>query len=165
MVTAQSSLFASRCVCDRPIPATKGISARPIFRKPTSWLQLLNFNPLCNALPTIQLSTTISGSPLSSRTNSPEAVAELRKAESLGASQPDAPYTLGVTLWQQGLGSVLKQQGKPPEAAAALREAIRLQPDFAGAHTTLAAVLHQSGDTAGAAAESRGQRTCQAKDQ
>ena len=110
----------------------------------------------------------------------PEAVAELRKAESIDPTQPDAPYTMGVTLWQQGdndaaavelqnaikakpdyaeayytLGTVLKQQGKFPEAAAALREAIRLQPDFAGAHTTLAAVLRQSGDTEGAAHEAK----------
>jgi eukaryotic-like serine/threonine-protein kinase len=38
---------------------------------------------------------------------------------------------------------------------AALRGAIRLQPDFAGAHNNLAAVLRQTGDAEGAAAESR----------
>jgi tetratricopeptide (TPR) repeat protein len=110
----------------------------------------------------------------------PEAIVELRKAEAIDPSQPDAPYTLGVTLWQQGefdeavkefraaihakpdyaeayymLGTVLKQQSKLEDAAAALREAIRLQPDFAGAHTNLAAVLRQLGDTAAAAEETR----------
>ena len=109
-----------------------------------------------------------------------EAVAELRAAEALDPSQPDAPYTLGVTLWQMGdadgavlelkkaivakpdyaeafytLGTVLKQQSKFQESADALREAIRLQPDFAGAHTTLAAVLRQLGDVQGASAEAR----------
>ena len=95
-------------------------------------------------------------------------------------AQPDAPYTLGVILWQQGdldaavaelqaaihakpdyaeayytLGTVLKQQSKLQDAAAALRQAIRLEPDFAGAHTTLAAVLRQLGDTAAASEEAR----------
>jgi tetratricopeptide (TPR) repeat protein len=104
---------------------------------------------------------------------------EFRKAEELDPAQPDAHYTLGVTLWQQGdfseavtelraaihakpdyaeayytLGTVLKQKGELQPAAEALREAIRLQPDFAGAHTTLAAVLRQLGDSEGAAAES-----------
>ncbi len=110
----------------------------------------------------------------------PEAVAELRAAEAIDPAQPDAPYTLGITLWQMGdadgaadelrkaitakpdyaeafytLGTVLKQQAKLQESANALREAIRLQPDFAGAHTTLAAVLRQLGDTQGAASEAR----------
>ena len=95
-------------------------------------------------------------------------------------AQPDAHYTLGVTLWQQGdfapaaeelraaihakpdyaeayytLGTVLKQKGELRDAAAALREAIRLQPSFAGAHTTLATVLRQLGDAEGAAAEGK----------
>jgi Flp pilus assembly protein TadD len=110
----------------------------------------------------------------------PEGIAELRKAEEIDPQQPDAHYTLGVTLWQQGdlpgaanelraairvkpdyaeahytLGTVLKQQGSFEDAAVELREALRLQPDFAGAHTTLAGVLRQLGDTEGAAAESR----------
>jgi len=110
----------------------------------------------------------------------PEAVTELRAAEALDPHQPDAPYTLGVTLWQMGdadgavselkkaiaakpdyaeafytLGTVLKQQSKLQESADALREAIRLQPDFAGAHTTLAPVLRQLGDAQGAAQEAR----------
>jgi tetratricopeptide (TPR) repeat protein len=109
-----------------------------------------------------------------------EAVTELRAAEALDPSQPDAPYTLGVTLWQMGdpegavsefrkaiavkpdyaeafytLGTVLKQQAKFQESADVLREAIRLQPNFAGAHTTLAAVLRQLGDSQGAASEAR----------
>jgi Flp pilus assembly protein TadD len=109
-----------------------------------------------------------------------EAVSELRAAEALDPGQPDAPYTLGVTLWQMGdtdgaavelrkaiaakpdyaeafytMGTVLKQQLKLHESATALREAIRLQPDFAGAHTTLAAVLRQLGDAPGAAMEAK----------
>jgi len=32
----------------------------------------------------------------------PEAVSELRAAEAIDPSQPDSPYTLGVTLWQMG---------------------------------------------------------------
>jgi tetratricopeptide (TPR) repeat protein len=107
-------------------------------------------------------------------------VAEFRKAIALDPTQPDAHYTLGVTLWQQGelpgaegelraaihakpdyaeahytLGTVLKQEGKLPEAAATLREATRLEPDFSGAHTTLAAVLRQLGDRDAAAAEAK----------
>src|ERR1035438_8620400 len=92
----------------------------------------------------------------------------------------EAPYSLGVTLWQSRnfaaaaeqlqqaiqiqptyaeayytLGTVLKQMNKLPESADALRHAIRLDPNFAGAHTTLAGVLRQLGDTTGAAAESK----------
>jgi tetratricopeptide (TPR) repeat protein len=105
---------------------------------------------------------------------------ELRKAEALDGSQPDPPYTMGVTLWQMGdlegaakelraairakpdyaeayytLGTVQKQQGNLQDAAKSLREAIRLQPEFAGAHTTLAGVLRQLGDADGAASETR----------
>ena len=107
-------------------------------------------------------------------------IAEFEKASALDPNQADIHYTLGVTLWQQGisirpssalraaiqakpdyaeahytLGTVLKQQGKLKEAAASLEEAIRLQPDFAGAHTTLAAIFRQLGDTEGAARERR----------
>jgi tetratricopeptide (TPR) repeat protein len=90
---------------------------------------------------------------------------------------PDAPYTLGVVLWQTGrrdeaaerfrtalalnpdlvdahymLGTVLRQQGRREEALAQFREAIRLMPTLAEAHLSLGQLLQQQDDREGAAA-------------
>jgi len=65
-----------------------------------------------------------------------EAIVEFRKAESLDPAQPDAPYTLGITLWQQGDFEA---------AATELRAAIRAKPDYAEAFYTLGTVLKQQG--------------------
>jgi Flp pilus assembly protein TadD len=64
----------------------------------------------------------------------------------LGPALPDAPYTLGVVLWQTG---------RPDEAADAFREAIRRRPQYDEAHYMLGTVLRQLGDADGALAEFR----------
>jgi tetratricopeptide (TPR) repeat protein len=94
----------------------------------------------------------------------------------LDPSLPEAPYTLGVVLWQTGradeavasfrealsrrpddanahfmLGTVLKHKADVEGALAAFREAIRQRPDLAEAHLNLGQLLQQSGDAAGAA--------------
>jgi cytochrome c-type biogenesis protein CcmH/NrfG len=142
MVRAQSLLFARRCVCDRPVRATKGSRRRASqSRVPRSLAARCAVHPVT----------------LWQQGEFDDAARELRAAIRAKPDYAEAYYTLGP---------VLKQQGKLPEAAAALREAIRLQPEFAGAQTTLAAVLRQSGDTAGAAAESRaGSELARHKDQ
>jgi len=53
-----------------------------------------------------------------------EAVEELRAAEALDPAQPDAPYTLGVTLWQMG-----DLDGSVGE----LQNAVQAKPDYAEA--------------------------------
>jgi len=101
----------------------------------------------------------------------------LRKAIELDAALPDAPFTLGVVLWQTGrpedavvafrraitirpdydeahymLGTVLRQLGDGDAALAAFREAIRLRPESAESHLSLGQLLQQRGDRGGAAA-------------
>jgi Flp pilus assembly protein TadD len=99
----------------------------------------------------------------------------LRRATALPASPPEAPFTLGVLLWQTGRGAeaepwfreavarrpesadahymlatVLRQTGKPDEALTELRAAIGLRADLIEAHQSLAQLLTQRGDEEGA---------------
>ncbi len=108
----------------------------------------------------------------------PAATRELLHAEQLDPGLPDAPYTLGVLEMQQGhfdqaaaqletavalqpangeawslLGSVYQQTHTLDKAAIALRHAVELLPAQPSPHVTLAAVLAESGDRQGAAAE------------
>jgi Flp pilus assembly protein TadD len=90
---------------------------------------------------------------------------------------PEAPYVLGVVLWQTGrpdeavalftaalarrpqyaearymLGTIYKQRGDLDAALAEFRQTIRLNPASAEAHTSLGQVLNATHDSAGAAA-------------
>jgi tetratricopeptide (TPR) repeat protein len=49
---------------------------------------------------------------------------------------PEAPFTLGVVLWQTG---------RPDEAAQQFRSALARKPDYADAHYMLGTVLKQQG--------------------
>jgi tetratricopeptide (TPR) repeat protein len=104
------------------------------------------------------------------------AEAALRHAVDLGALA-EAPFTLGVVLWQTGkpheaidmfrqaiarraayddalfmLGTVLQQTGDGDAALAAFREVIRLRPSSAEAHLSLGRLLQERDDRPGAAA-------------
>ena len=90
---------------------------------------------------------------------------------------PEAPFTLGVVLWQTGraddavglfreaiarkpdyaeahymLGVVLKQRARLDEAVEQFRTAITERPEMAEAHLSLGQALQQKGDGAGARA-------------
>src|SRR5205814_564324 len=98
-------------------------------------------------------------------------------ATELDPTLPEAPFTLGVVLWQTGradeavplfkaaiarrsdyaeahymLATVFKDQGNADAALGELREAIRINPRSAEAQTTLAQLLQAKRDAAGAAA-------------
>jgi tetratricopeptide (TPR) repeat protein len=103
-----------------------------------------------------------------------------RRAMELDPALADAPFTLGVVLWQTGrleeaaslfreaiakrdaypdahymLATVLKQLGSPEAAIAELKKTIDLQPSMAEAHLSLGQLLQQQGrpDEARAALE------------
>ncbi len=59
---------------------------------------------------------------------------------------PEAPYTLGVVLWQTGRGD---------QAVPLFRDAIARRADYAEAHYMLGTVLRQLGDGEGALREFR----------
>ena len=90
---------------------------------------------------------------------------------------PEAPYTLGVVLWQTGradeaatlfekalarrpqyadahymLGTVYRQQGNLDRAMSEFRETIRINPSSAEAHTSLGQALQATRDPEGSAA-------------
>jgi Flp pilus assembly protein TadD len=94
----------------------------------------------------------------------------LRRAAQLDPPLPEAPFTLGVVLWQTGradeavqqflealarkadyadahfmLGTILKQQGALAEAESRFRSAIRYRPTSAEAHRSLGQTLKQQG--------------------
>jgi tetratricopeptide (TPR) repeat protein len=106
-----------------------------------------------------------------------EAERALRQACALDASLRDAPFTLGVLLWQTGRGSealqwfdtalaidrrfadahymrglVLREAGEAAAALEALQEAVALRPSSADAHLSLARALQQQGQPEAAAA-------------
>ena len=91
---------------------------------------------------------------------------------------PEAPFTLGVVLWQTGradeaaeqfrnalarkpdyaeahymLGTVLKQQGALSQAVSSFRESLKFQPNSAEAHRSLGQTLKQLGQHDAAEAE------------
>jgi Flp pilus assembly protein TadD len=95
----------------------------------------------------------------------------------LDPALPEAPFTLGVVLWQTGradeavplfkealarrppyadahymLGTIFKQRGDLDAALQEFRETIRLNPGSAEAHTSLGQALNAVRDPSGAAA-------------
>ena len=95
---------------------------------------------------------------------------ELRRAASIDPALPEAPFTLGVVLWQTGrvdeaaeqfrnalarkpdyaeahymLGTVLKQQGALSQAVSSFRESLKFQPNSIEAHRSLGQTLKQLG--------------------
>jgi tetratricopeptide (TPR) repeat protein len=103
---------------------------------------------------------------------------ELRKAARLDPTLPEAPFTLGVVLWQTGrtdealeqfretlarkadyadafymIGTIYKQQGALAEAMVQFKEAIKHRPLSAEAHLSLGQAFSQLGDKEAGASE------------